>query len=453
MGGNLSSVQLAGLSGLSALHQLLLWEDADLRLKFRNVVRRGGQLSLKNEEVIEECDRFLRDFAHEVKDLGVARTVYRPSGRAVQPTAALPSEVVPLLRLFDGQRDLARILDESPFRLFDTLRVARQFIAAGAVVADRPVRSAGAESPASGGPAALDPWFERRIASLSVLPSVEQTKSSASPLSSVEGSGRPSSPFVKIVSSGPERERVPGAAAMDRHTGSNERRTRTITQREHPVEAPNTKDATDVETPPATLIAKPSVATASGEIHVTPLVSQKGHRTPKPSAPTVLIDIAALPTPEPNVAVTPPPLTAAAPPPRAPTVPLPQAVPPRPVIATIAQSVVTPAPVIANVAQVVTPPPVIVNVAQVVTPAPLTANAAPSSAAPPNAHAKKGPGAPSHHRSHTPSNSFSAVESDFFNREADLYKGESVETFEDLDSGADVRSPEGLRKGRPARKR
>jgi hypothetical protein len=32
-----------------------------------------------------------------------------------------------------------------------------------------------------------------------------------------------------------------------------------------------------------------------------------------------------------------------------------------------------------------------------------------------------------------PSGSFNALESDFFEREADLYKRESIETFEDLD--------------------
>jgi len=161
--GNLSSVQLGSLSGMAALTHLLLWQEADLRLKFRNVVRRGGQISLKNEEIIEQCDRFLRDFAHEVRDMGSARTIYRPSDRSVQPTSALPSEVVPLLRLFDGQRDLAQILDESPFRTFDTLRIARQFMMAGAVVTDPPYKATPLnEAPIANGPAALDAWFERK---------------------------------------------------------------------------------------------------------------------------------------------------------------------------------------------------------------------------------------------------------------------------------------------------
>jgi hypothetical protein len=56
-------------------------------------------------------------------------------------------------------------------------------------------------------------------------------------------------------------------------------------------------------------------------------------------------------------------------------------------------------------------------------------------------------------RKHTPTpgdpkrNPFNAVEADFFDREADLYKRESVENFEDLDGAARSR-PNG-----PARKR
>ena len=186
--GNLSSVQLGSLSGMAALTHLLLWDEADLRLKFRNVVRRGGHMSLKNEEIIEQCDRFLRDFAHEVRDMGSARTIYRPSDRSVQPTSALPSEVVPLLRLFDGQRDLAQILDESPFRTFDTLRIARQFMLAGAVVTEPPFKAPPAsEAPISSGPAALDGWFARQGPAALVAASAETTQPSAGPAAGVAG--------------------------------------------------------------------------------------------------------------------------------------------------------------------------------------------------------------------------------------------------------------------------
>jgi CheY-like chemotaxis protein len=448
--GILSSVQLGALSGLSALHQLLLWEEADLRLKFRGVVRRGGQLSLKTEEVIEECDRFLRDFAHDVRELGTARTVYRQSDRAKQPTAALPSEVVPLLRLFDGRRDLAQIVDESPFRTFDTLRIARQFITAGAVVTDHPVTVRSPDVFTSGGPAALDAWLERKSPAGSASPSLPPLALVAAAPARPPGvsAERPSSPFVKVVASGAGA----GASAPPpmAHGDAKERRPRSITEREHAaVKRPDaaTRETTAMghggEPAAASRGSKPSVAVARGEIHVTPFTPKKSERPRKPDAPSVLVEIGALPTPHPIARVTPAPLTARTPPPSVVVAPMtpPPVIAKAPPAASVAVAPVTPLPLIAKA-----PPAPAAAADASTTPPPLTAAAAPP--------AKKS-GVPASHRSRTPSNSFNALEADFFDREADLYKRDSVETFDDLDKRSAARSsatvPEGQRR-RPARK-
>jgi hypothetical protein len=44
------------------------------------------------------------------------------------------------------------------------------------------------------------------------------------------------------------------------------------------------------------------------------------------------------------------------------------------------------------------------------------------------------------------SSSFNAVEADFFEREADLYKGEAAETFDDLDGAGAPPRPRTTRK-------
>ena len=161
--GTLTSAQLGSVEGLPALHHMLLWDDAELRFKFRNVVRRGTQLSMKSSEVIEECDRFLRDFAHEAKGLGVARTIYATNTGQVQPSSAFPSEVVPVLRLFDGGHDLAHVLDESPFRIFDTLKIIKRFLEADAISLPTPLSVWPHEvGPTISGPAALDLWLQRQ---------------------------------------------------------------------------------------------------------------------------------------------------------------------------------------------------------------------------------------------------------------------------------------------------
>jgi CheY-like chemotaxis protein len=132
--GAVMAVHIAGLQGLPALHQLLLWEEAALSLKFRSVPKRSN-LHMSAQELLDECERFLRDFAHSASDLGPPRCVYIPTPGRDPATAGLqPSQVGPALRLFDGRRTLTEVLEESPFRVFDTLRVVKRLLDAGALV-------------------------------------------------------------------------------------------------------------------------------------------------------------------------------------------------------------------------------------------------------------------------------------------------------------------------------
>jgi CheY-like chemotaxis protein len=133
--GAVVSANVGSLQGLPALHHLLLWEEAALSITRRTIAKRD-QLHLSAQEVLDECERFLRDFAHAVRDLGAPRTLYVP---AADPEAAIPgfqpSQVTPLLRLFDGHRVLSDVIEESPFRIFDTVRMIRRLRDGGALAA------------------------------------------------------------------------------------------------------------------------------------------------------------------------------------------------------------------------------------------------------------------------------------------------------------------------------
>jgi CheY-like chemotaxis protein len=138
--GGVMAVHIAGLQGLPALHQLLLWEEAALSLKFRLVPKRSN-LHLSAQELLDECERFLRDFAHAARELGAPRCVYVPSGDRDPGRSGLqPNQLGPALRLFDGQRTLTDVIEESPFRVFDTLRVVKRLLDAGVLA----VKAAGA---------------------------------------------------------------------------------------------------------------------------------------------------------------------------------------------------------------------------------------------------------------------------------------------------------------------
>ena len=45
-----------------------------------------------------------------------------------------PNQMVPLLRLFDGNHGLADVVEESPFRIFDTIRMIRRLVQGGVLV-------------------------------------------------------------------------------------------------------------------------------------------------------------------------------------------------------------------------------------------------------------------------------------------------------------------------------
>ena len=132
--GTLVAVSVGAMQGLPALHHLLLWEEAAVSLLGRPVPKRS-QLHLSSQELLDECERFLRDFAHAAKDLGAPRTIYVPVNGVVPEVRGLqPSQMTPLLRLFDGRRGLSDVIEESPFRIFDTVRMVRRLREANVLV-------------------------------------------------------------------------------------------------------------------------------------------------------------------------------------------------------------------------------------------------------------------------------------------------------------------------------
>lgn len=132
--GELASAQVGTLQGSAALHHLLLWEQAVLEVRFRPVVRRSVP-NRTPEETLEEAERFLRDFAAATKELGPTATIFNVDADKVAAVGdAVPAEVLPVLRLFDGQRPLGEVIEDSPFRVFDTLRVATRLVDLGVLV-------------------------------------------------------------------------------------------------------------------------------------------------------------------------------------------------------------------------------------------------------------------------------------------------------------------------------
>ena len=383
--GAVTSAQLRGLQAFPALHQLLLWSGADLSLELRDVPRRA-QFSANGIEILEECERFLRDVTHAARQLGSLQTTFGRDARHGDPLAAgIPQEVAPVARLFDGVRTLGGVLEDSPFRIFDTLRAVKQLVDSGAVM----VRS-GAVVP--GAPQAIVPRG--------------RTQSGAQTLSRTQS---------------PPRDL--DALLHDRRGGSAGERRRTAQRTPSGFEKPAAKPAPA----PIPLVSKksPSGAFAMGDLRSSARATRLTPQRPPPAIPG---------TPSVHLQVEAPPLSLdASLPSGAVMAPTPAAPAPAPARAPVVAPVAAPAPAPA-------PAPV-----PAPAPAPMTARQPSTQLRPKKSSKTPVPGAPA----------FNALEADFFAREADLYKHDAGDSFDDLDHGGDAKPgtshtspPRGSRSGK-----
>ncbi|MGB8297619.1 MAG: DUF4388 domain-containing protein [Polyangia bacterium] len=144
--GEIAGAQVGSLQGPPAIHHLLLWEDAQIELRLRTVARRT-QFHQKFDQVMDEAERFVRDYAHAIQGIGPGSSVYEKNDDRLAKST-VPSEITPVLRLCDGRRTLTDIIDESPFRVFDTVRILTRLVDLGVLTRRQPQEAAPASAPA-----------------------------------------------------------------------------------------------------------------------------------------------------------------------------------------------------------------------------------------------------------------------------------------------------------------
>ncbi|HEY0710634.1 MAG TPA: hypothetical protein VGG33_27775 [Polyangia bacterium] len=276
--GEVVSAQVGPLEGPPALHQLLLWEEAAMVVQFRPTVRRG-QTFTQGDELLEDCARFLRDFEHATRSIGHAQSLFVQDA---EQTAALvdsfPQELLPIQRLFDGNRNLGDAIEDSPFRVFDTIRAVERLVELGTI------RRKAIEKPSTGLPGARrtrEDWLGR---------SAELTAGTARPAASAAPSEAPvaKTPSAPApVSAATESVSMPvrGRRSFRRKTG------------EHAIAAAPAPNRTGGERSATSDATKATVTTSL----VQPPASAASP-TPVPSATTASAEASAPPTPAPDPA-------------------------------------------------------------------------------------------------------------------------------------------------------
>ena len=128
--GEVTSAELALIHGQAALHQLLLWTEGRFEYLHEDVVRRQ-QIPLSHEELFADAERFLEGVRDNSGTLSPSMVLEQDVARMQSLGRTVPTEVHGVLRMFDGHRVLADILEDSPYRVFETLRVAQRAVEAG----------------------------------------------------------------------------------------------------------------------------------------------------------------------------------------------------------------------------------------------------------------------------------------------------------------------------------
>jgi ActR/RegA family two-component response regulator len=432
--GEVTGATVGSLTGSAALHQLLLWEEAALDLKLRPTVHRGP-FNQRPDDLIDEAERFLRDFNHASKELGpMERVLLADPEKAAAIDETLPVEVAPLVRLFDGRRTLGDVIEDSPYRVFDTLRSVTRLIDMGVL---HPQQNA--EAP---GKAPSTPTIKILAEPLSA--SVVPSSVAGDPQTPTPGrSGtRPSSPRP---AAGPPNDHRNGPANRRklerRDRGTLEQRTLNRTPSPEPVPAnaespaPPAAPAAPEPTPPrvaGATQASGTLGSAKGELRA------PARETAKPVAtPSVVVDMGGAESVPAGIPVQAPAATSpSAPSMKAVGVMQGRRLPEKPAVTPTTSGFsieVDPGLLAELAAQEAGAAPAQPATAGEIGARAGNGHARPTPAEPaPAVEPAADPGRPTGRR---PSSEFNALESDFFAREADLYKQEHSDSFDDLEQG------------------
>src|SRR4029079_13595704 len=114
----------------AALHQLLLWTDARFDFAHEDIVRRQ-QIPLSPDELFADAEQFLEGVRDHAGNLSPSTVLEQDVQRVHAFGKQIPTEVYGVLRMFDGHRVLADILEDSPERACETMRVVQKAVEVG----------------------------------------------------------------------------------------------------------------------------------------------------------------------------------------------------------------------------------------------------------------------------------------------------------------------------------
>ncbi len=111
--GRVLDAELGDLSAEAAIYRFLLWNEGEFELDFREV-RREDKLGVSTQGLLMEGMRRLDEWSRLQEQLPSLGTVFDVNyDELSQRLSEIPDEINEVLKLFDGRRTLAQVLDQS----------------------------------------------------------------------------------------------------------------------------------------------------------------------------------------------------------------------------------------------------------------------------------------------------------------------------------------------------
>jgi CheY-like chemotaxis protein len=131
--GEVVQARCGRMSGVVAFNHLLLWGEASMQIRMASPAGER-KIATSTDELLAGGARFAREFESIATRVGGAQAVFRlEPRRAAEQRGQVPPEVSPLFKFFDGKRPFIDVVEDSPFKALDTIKITFRLIEMGVV--------------------------------------------------------------------------------------------------------------------------------------------------------------------------------------------------------------------------------------------------------------------------------------------------------------------------------
>ncbi|WP_394821002.1 response regulator [Pendulispora albinea] len=119
--GKIVDANLGRLRGEEAIYRILIWNEADFEVEFTQV-KNEDIIGTSTQGILMEGMRRVDEWTRLLEQLPPLSTIFEiDHAQLLERLNEIPDELNGILRLFDGQRSLMDVVDESPFEDLSTL--------------------------------------------------------------------------------------------------------------------------------------------------------------------------------------------------------------------------------------------------------------------------------------------------------------------------------------------